>query len=120
MKFNILNWFKDFENPQSYKTGETLFTEGMLGTVMFVVLDGKIDIQTGGNSLDVANAGDIIGEMALIDDSSRSATAIALEDCKLAPVDEKQFLYLVEHTPYFSLYAMKVLVERPRRMDAIS
>ena len=120
MDFNILNWFKDFENPLTFKTGETIFTEGTPGTVMFVVLDGKIDIQTGGNSLDVAGVGDIIGEMALIDASSRSATAIALEDCKLAPVDERQFLYMVEHTPYFSLYVMKVLVERLRRMDTVS
>lgn len=120
MEFNILNWFKYFENPQTFKTGETIFTEGTPGSVMFVVLDGKIDNQTEDNSLDVANAGDIIGEMALIDDSARGATAIALEDCKLAPVDEKQFLYMVEYTPYFSLYVMKVLVERLRRMDAIS
>ncbi len=120
MNFNILNWFKDFADPQTFATGETIFTEGTPGNVMYVVLDGKIDIRVDGNSLDVANAGAIIGEMALIDDSARSATAIALEDSKLAPVDERQFLYMVEHTPYFALYVMKVLVERLRRMDAVS
>jgi CRP-like cAMP-binding protein len=120
MEIHILSWVKDFDNPQTFKTGETIFTEGTPGTQMFVVLEGKVDIQTGGNSLDVAGVGDIIGEMALIDASSRSATAIALEDCKLVPVDEKQFLYMVEHTPYFSLYVMKVLVERLRRKDATS
>jgi CRP/FNR family transcriptional regulator, cyclic AMP receptor protein len=55
--------------------------------------------------------------MALIDSLPRSATAIAVTDCRLAPINEKQFLLLVQETPFFSLYVMRVLAERLRKMD---
>ena len=66
MEIHILSWVKDFENTQTFKTGETIFTEGTPGTEMFVVQEGKVDIQSGGSSLDVAGVGDIIDELVEI------------------------------------------------------
>jgi CRP/FNR family transcriptional regulator, cyclic AMP receptor protein len=68
--------------------------------------------------LDVAGPGDIVGEMALIDAKSRSATAQAKSDCRLAPVDERRFLFLVHEHPLFALHVMRVLADRLRRMNA--
>ncbi len=59
----------------------------------------------------------IFGEMALIDDSPRSATAIALTDVTLAPIKENQFLFLVQNTPFFALSVMRVLAHRLRRQN---
>ena len=56
----------------------------------------------------------IFGEMALIDDEPRSATALAITDVELVPVSEKQFLFLVSQTPYFALKVMRVLAQRLR------
>jgi len=56
-------------------------------------------------------------EMALIDARERSATAIAKSDCRLAPVDQKRFLFMVQQTPFFSLDVMRVLVRRLRHMN---
>jgi len=59
----------------------------------------------------------IFGEMALIDDEPRSATAIAATDVELVPVSEKQFLFLVSQTPYFALKVMRVLATRLRETN---
>jgi CRP-like cAMP-binding protein len=56
----------------------------------------------------------IFGEMALIDDAPRSATAIAITDVELVPIAEKQFLFLVSQTPFFALKVMRVLAGRLR------
>jgi CRP/FNR family transcriptional regulator, cyclic AMP receptor protein len=52
--------------------------------------------------------------MALVDKSARSATATALEDCKLAVIDKRRFLFLVHETPTFALQVMASLAERLR------
>jgi CRP-like cAMP-binding protein len=56
----------------------------------------------------------IFGEMALIDNAPRSATAIAASNAKLVPVSEKQFLFLISNTPYFALNVMRVMAQRLR------
>ena len=60
------------------------------------------------------NANSIFGEMALIDDAPRSATAVAVTDVELVPVSEKQFLFLVSQTPFFAIKVMRVLARRLR------
>ena len=119
MESSILNLFRYAENTQTFAAGETIFTEGTPGREMYVVLDGSVDIRVRDKTLDVAGPGGIFGEMALIDSSARSATAIAKDDCTLAPVDEKQFLRMVERNPLFSLNVMQVLADRLRRMDSM-
>jgi CRP/FNR family transcriptional regulator, cyclic AMP receptor protein len=56
----------------------------------------------------------IFGEMALIDNAPRSATAVAVSDAKLVSVSEKQFLFLISNTPYFALNVMRVMARRLR------
>jgi CRP/FNR family transcriptional regulator, cyclic AMP receptor protein len=55
--------------------------------------------------------------MALIDDSPRSATVVALTDVAVTPIKERQFLFLVKHTPFFALSVMRVLAYRLRRQN---
>jgi CRP-like cAMP-binding protein len=59
-------------------------------------------------------ADSIFGEMALIDNEPRSATALAITDVELVPISEKQFLFLVSQTPYFALKVMRILAQRLR------
>ena len=55
--------------------------------------------------------------MALIDDSPRSATVVALTDVTVVPIQEQRFLFMVEHTPFFALRVMRVLANRLRRQN---
>ena len=119
MEPSILNLFRYAENTQTFAAGETIFTEGSTGREMYVVLEGSVDIRVGKKTLDVTGPGGVFGEMALIDSSTRSATAIAKDDCTLVPVDEKQFLRMVERTPLFTLNVMQILAGRLRRMDSM-
>jgi CRP-like cAMP-binding protein len=119
MESSILNLFRSAENIQTFSAGETIFTVGSTGREMYVVLEGSVDIRIGNKTLDVTGPGEVFGEMALIDSSARSATAIAKVDCTLASVDERQFLRMVERTPTFTLNLMQILTGRLRRMDSM-
>ena len=84
---------------------------------MFVVLEGSIDISVGGRLLYNAGAGEIVGEMALIDAAPRVATATARGEARLVPIDEDRFLFMVQERPFFALHVMRTLADRLRRMD---
>jgi CRP-like cAMP-binding protein len=63
-------------------------------------------------------SGGVFGEMALIDTGTRSATAIAKTDCRLVPINERRFQFLVQQTPNFALQLMRIIADRLRRMDS--
>jgi len=102
---------------RNFATGDTIFSEGEKGDEFFVVVRGKIEIRSGDRSLETLGPKGIFGEMALIDDSPRSATVVALTDVTVAPIKERQFLFLVKHMPMFALKVMRVLAKRLRRQN---
>jgi CRP-like cAMP-binding protein len=57
--------------------------------------------------------------MALLDKEPRSTTAIANTDCRLVPVDQKRFTFLVQQTPYFAIEVMQIMAERLRRLNSM-
>lgn len=115
---NTLDLFSGFEYKQ-FKEGEIIFKEGDPGNCMYIIKEGAVEVTVAGKKFIVAKSGDLLGEMALIDSSSRSATAIARTDCKLVAISEKQFAFQVQRTPIFAIHVMKVLVERLRKMNKI-
>lgn len=109
--FDIL---RNESDVRSFRSGETIFKEGDAGTCLFAVVDGAVDIVLRGAVVERVEAGGVFGEMALIDHKPRSATARAAVDCRVAAVDEKRFLRLVEMTPRFALQIMQLITERLR------
>lgn len=104
---------------REYKKGQTIFKEGDPGSdCMFGVLEGVIEIQIGSQTVERVEPVHVFGEMALIDQQSRSATAIAAVDSRVAVIDKKRFLRLVEQTPHFALNIMQVISARLRRASA--
>ena len=85
---------------------------------MYIVKEGEVDILVHGKTVETVGPGEILGEMALIDQNPRSATAVARTDCQLVPIDEKRFTFLVQQTPYFSIEVMRIMARRLRQMDA--
>jgi CRP/FNR family cyclic AMP-dependent transcriptional regulator len=103
--------------PKTFQRGETIFREGDTADCLYVLKEGEVDITLGNRLLKPLTPGEIFGEMALIDGSPRSATALARTDVTLIPVNEKQFVFLVGQLPYFALGVMRVLAERLRTMN---
>ena len=99
---------------RSFKAGEVIFRQGEPAEELYVVQSGTVEIRLGNRVLDTLPELSIFGEMALIDRSPRSATAVAATDVSLVPVGEKQFLFLVSRTPHFALNVMRVLAQRLR------
>lgn len=110
-----------FQHEQQHKlfsAGQVIFQEGEPGDVMYVVQEGEADILLRGHLLETVGPGGILGEMALIDTTSRSATAVARTDCKLVAINQARFKVHVHHTPYFALQVMRVMADRLRQMNA--
>jgi CRP/FNR family transcriptional regulator, cyclic AMP receptor protein len=85
----------------TFKAGEVIFRERDPAEELFIVKSGKIEIRLGNRLLETLPEFSIFGEMALIDHTPRSATAVAGTDATIVPVGEKQFLFLVSRTPFF-------------------
>lgn len=102
---------------RSFDAGEKIFLEDDTGAHMYLVLSGRVSILSYGTVLENVEAQGTFGEMALIEDAPRSATAIALEPTEVAVVDKAAFLDLVRQEPGFSLYVMRLLAGRLRRMN---
>jgi CRP/FNR family cyclic AMP-dependent transcriptional regulator len=108
---------------QSYGKSEIIFEQGSSGTEMYLIHRGKVLLsvrqdETQQIALAVLNPGDFFGEMALVDDSPRSATASAVEDdTELIVMDRSRFLFMVRQQPEFALSLMHTLCRRLRDMD---
>lgn len=109
----------DAKEPMSVEkaAGELIVERGKKGRFMFVIDAGTVKILFKDRVLERASKGDIVGEMALIDDVPRSASIIAETDCRLIPISKWRFLHLVRKDPKFSLHVMKVMNRRLRRMN---
>jgi CRP-like cAMP-binding protein len=102
-----------------YGVGDVIFEEGTTGRELYVVLDGEVDItkMVGGRRTVIISLGkgEFFGEMAVIDGSSRSATAIAASaNTRVMRINHARFVYLVSQQPAFALMIMDALSKRLR------
>ena len=106
-----------------FDVGEVIFEEGSTGRELFVVLDGKVEIaKLNGAAKTVIvtlGKGEFFGEMAVIDGSSRSATATAAAPgTRVMRINHARFVYLVSQQPAFALMVMDALSKRLRASNA--
>jgi CRP/FNR family cyclic AMP-dependent transcriptional regulator len=111
----VLRRRKEEEEYQSFRAGALIIKEGEPGDVMYIVKEGTVEVRVGSRVMETVEPGGIVGEIALIDAKARSASVVAKTDCRLLPVDEEQFVLLVQKMPYFALQVMRVLADRLRR-----
>jgi CRP/FNR family transcriptional regulator, cyclic AMP receptor protein len=109
--------FRSAQETRRYSAGEVVFEEGSVAHHMYGVVSGKVEVRKGDRVLTTCEPDDVFGELALIDHTTRTATAVAIEDSELALIDEHRFLFLVHETPMFALQVMSALGERLRAHD---
>lgn len=108
-------------NPKivSVPAGQTLFSEGDEGGVMYVLTTGSADVIVNNRQVEQLQHGSIVGEMGLVSPGPRSATVVATSDCEFVAIDEKRFQFLVQNTPFFAMQVMRVMAERLRAIDRL-
>jgi len=115
MKF--LEMFRDWEDMEEYRAHTVIFSERDQADVMYVIISGEIELTLHGEPLGAEGEGGIIGEMAMINSSMRSATATTLSKVKLARLNRDQFRALVHDNTEFALHVMAVMANRIRAVN---
>jgi len=110
------------ENVRLFEPGERIFQEGEEGDLMYVLLEGSVDltkkVERGRAVLKTVDTpNDFFGEMALLDDRPRSATAVATKPTKVLAVDGPTFESMIVANGRFALKIIKVLSDRLRRSN---
>ena len=111
---------KEFEDkpPQVHPLNKVIMKEGDKGIFMYVVLDGVVKVTIQDRPVEKIGPGGIVGEMALVDQSARIATAVADTDCTLLAINRNDFMDLIKGKPAFAMGLLKALSERLRFMTA--
>jgi len=109
----------------AFAVDDVIFEEGSTGRELFVVLDGEVEIaKVDGarkTSIIKLGKGEFFGDMAVIDGSARSATAIAsAPNTKVMRINHARFVYLVSQQPAFALMVMDALSKRLRASNAVT
>jgi len=104
------------QGPVRYDAGKMIMQEGTAGALMYVVLEGRVAISIKGGIVGRAGPGGVFGEMALVDQSVRAATATAETDCALLAINRNAFLQLVKTSPAFGASLLAGLAERAKDM----
>jgi CRP/FNR family transcriptional regulator len=101
---------------KNYTKNSTLFVEGMMGEILYIVKKGSVQIiKKVGNNQEVVlatlGAGTFLGEMSLIENQPRSATARVAEDSILLVMTKKAFNTMLEKYPEISLKVLMVFLK---------
>jgi len=104
--------------PTHAPINKEIMKEGEGGVFMYVVLEGRVAISIKSKVVDRIGPGGVFGEMALVDQSQRAATATAEADSELLSINRNDFLNLVKSNPAFAVSLLKALADRLRFMTS--
>jgi len=104
--------------PALHHLNKVIMKEGDKGVFMYVVMDGTVVVTIQEKPVEKIGPGGVFGEMALVDQSARVATATAETDCMLLAINRNDFMNLVRTRPAFATSLMKALAERLRFMTS--
>src|SRR5512133_1704062 len=118
-----LQQLMDMAEPLSLRAGEVLIKQGDVGDSAYVVIRGEFEIQKqSGQSLikiDVRNAGDVVGEMALLSSSPRNATVSAKTDVETLRIPKEAFEKLLSSSTSASLAVLHWVMERLTQNESL-
>jgi CRP-like cAMP-binding protein len=108
-----------YAKPTSLKRGATIFSKGDPGNSLYAIISGTVKISVsspdGRNAiLNLISAGEIFGEVALLDGRERTADATANTNCEIFVIDRRDFLPFVRSQPTLAMKFIELLCDRLR------
>jgi CRP/FNR family transcriptional regulator, cyclic AMP receptor protein len=109
-----------YSRLERYPSGREIFAKGSPGQSLVAVLRGSIKISSLSNEgkeivFNIINAGEIFGEIAVLDGEERSADATAMTDCELLVLNRRDFLHLLENRADLCMIMLRILCQRLRQ-----
>ena len=105
-----------------FYAGQALFTQGDEGDCAFIIEKGTVEVYINKNDkkmiIATLVAGDLLGEMAIIDQQPRTASAVALEDTEVIIIPSDYVSQKIEHSDATVRFFLKVIMERYRDLHA--
>jgi HEAT repeat protein len=119
LKFPDLKRIAEITGEHLFTDGEIIAEEGELGEEMFIIVSGSVRVLTysqNGDEIELAhrNAGEVVGEMSIIDQQPRMATLIARGEVRALCIEHQDFEAILRLYPETSLSVMRVLCNRVR------
>jgi len=107
---------------EHYPAGREIFAKGSPGRSMIAILSGSVRISAPSQAgrqivLTILQAGEVFGEIALLDGQDRTADATAIGDCDLLALDHRDFIPFLERRADLCILLLKVLCQRLRQTD---
>ena len=106
---------------KTYMPGQKIVTQGEVGDCMFVIQEGKAQVLREENGaetvVDTMRAGDIFGEMAILEHTVRSATVRAETPVRALTSDRRTFLRRIQEDPSLAMSVLDVMCHRVRQLD---
>ncbi|GHO54937.1 cyclic nucleotide-binding domain-containing protein [Ktedonobacter robiniae] len=109
---------------RTFSAGSTLFSQGDPGVALYVLTQGNVRISQANNSdqseevIGSAGVGEVLGEMALLDELPRSATVVAAEDVTVLVLPVWEFRSILRSHPDITLKLLAALSRRLRKAEA--
>ena len=111
------------DSSETYAAGDVIFRQGDLGTEMYIIQEGQVDIvkQLGGEShlLSKLDRGDFFGEMAILENVARSADAIASTDVRVLAINGSRFDEMLRKNPEVAVRIIRKYSQRLREANAL-
>src|SRR5512145_1520197 len=108
------NLFERF--GKTYKPGEIIFCEYEPGDDFYLIQSGRVRItkvvSDKEKTLDILDSGDIFGEMAILEQQPRSATALAEDEVKVLVFNRQNFELLLKSNPEIAIKLLKTFTKR--------
>ena len=114
----LLSKISQISNAKNYDKDEFIFNEGDSGDSLFIVLNGEIIIKKGEKIIAKLERGASLGEMALLDNETRSADALASKDSTLLKINQDVFYELMESNADIMKQIIKLLTSRIRAANS--
>ncbi len=107
---------------RSFEQGDTIFAEGDPGDGLFVIIEGRVQVSTLMSDderkvFSVVDTGDFFGEMAVLDDGPRSATAVADKKTRLYFIRREDLLKVLDSSPKLAVSLMREFSLRLREFN---